>query len=306
MRHNYSRRTGIWLLLGYVVFFFFMNCSVFPVLAIFFGIAPEILSAPIFASIAAQMAHHSIWCTLAPFRCEVRFLTGVVALIVLYGGFAISVSLAVFRGRAGFGDVGLALLSTFLLLPLLLLAAQTPLWIMRIWFRWRIVHQDEDPSVAPQSLRIGGLMIATAVIAIALAAVRFSQSLNQPLGDPDIILAAIAASLTMTATAVFVLPAVIATLRVRRWLVAAGLVLFLDLALVLGSMVLLARLPGTYFDRIDLLRVSATTIVTFVAIAAPMLFARKLGYRLHWGRDIVGGDRESGQPAGCVDFNSGS
>ncbi|MCU0870976.1 MAG: hypothetical protein MUE50_01390, partial [Pirellulaceae bacterium] len=68
------------------------------------------------------------------------------------------------------------LAAPLLCLPLFLLAAQTPLWIMRMGFRWRIVHRDDAASGQFEPLRIGGLLLATAVMGMALAACGWSAA----------------------------------------------------------------------------------------------------------------------------------
>jgi len=231
------------------------------------------------------MALHAIWCTLAPLHWIKRFLVGAKTGFVLYGVLVAGYAFCAFHfDLTDVEDVASFFVIGLLCLPLLLLAAQTPLWIMRIWFRWRIAHRDDEPSTTFQSLRISDLMIAMAVIAAALAAAQISQSISAPSGNGSIVGLAVVALIVMAASGIIVLPLVVATLRARRMLMALGLVLSVDIAIVIGYvalMVILADVPVNWETFV----VIPTIIGSFfVSLTAPMLIARKFGYRLQWGR----------------------
>jgi hypothetical protein len=228
--------------------------------------------------IGGQAAVHGIWCVLAPLHWAKRFLAGATSAIVLFGGFLVPPFLADRIRHADVADLAAPLLC----LPLFLLAAQTPLWIVRIWFRWRIVHRDAAASDHFEPLRIGGLLLAMAVIAMALAAVRASQSLTAPSGDRSIAGLVVAALVIMVISAITVLPAVLAGLHARRLPLALGLAFAVDAAVVAGYVavvVALGRMNPGVFVQVPVLGGSF-----FLALTAPLLIARRLGYRLLWGR----------------------
>jgi hypothetical protein len=176
------------------------------------------------------------------------------------------------------------LAAPLLCLPLFLLAAQTPLWIMRMWFRWRIVHRDDAASGHFEPLRIGGLLIAMAVIGMALAAAQVSQSLAARSGDRSIAGLVVAALVIMVISALAVLPAVLACLRARRLPLALGLAFAVDAAIVLGYVALVVALGRGRMHWEVFVQVPVLAGGFFVSLTAPMLIARRLGYRLLWGR----------------------
>jgi hypothetical protein len=169
-----------------------------------------------------------------------------------------------------------------LCLPLFLLAAQTPLWIMRIWFRWHIAHRDDGPSISFQPLRIRDLMIATAVVAMALVAAQLSRAISAPSGNRSIVGLTVAALVVMAISAIAVLPPVLATLRARRLLIALGLVLSVNVAIIVGCVGLMVVFANVPMDWMMFVAMPTFTAGFFVSLTAPILIARKLGYRLLW------------------------
>lgn len=285
---------GVWLFLGCLAFFVVGN----GLASLFFagnGLASRLMSGPMrnrvlvltlylacMGMIGGQAAVHSIGCVFASLHWAKRFLAGATSAIVLFGGLLVPPFLA---GRIRHGYVA-DLAATLLCLPLFLLAAQTPLWIMRMWFRWRIVHRDDAESGHFEPLRIGGLLIAMTVIGIALTAVRASQSLTASSGNRSIAGLVVAALVVMVISAIIVLPAVLAGLYARRLPLALGLAFAADTAVVVGYVALVVafgRAPGPLNWEV-FVGVPAVAGGYFVALTVPMLIARRLGYRLLWGR----------------------
>jgi len=63
--------------------------------------------------------------------------------------------------------------------PLVSIAAQFPLWVARQWFGWRLVREQAEaahPSEPPLAIR--DLMLATLIVAVALALARLAPSLD--------------------------------------------------------------------------------------------------------------------------------
>ena len=237
-----SRNPAISLFLGCLAFFFAGNgltsllmSGELPNRAIAMTLYPACMG-----MIGGQAALHGIWCVFAPLHWAKRFLAGATSAIVLFGGFLVPPFLA---GRFRHADMA-DLAAPLLCLPLFLLAAQTPLWIMRMWFRWRIVHRDDATSARFEPLRIGGLLIAMAVIGMALAAAQASQSLTARSGDRSIAGLVVAALVIMVISATTVLPAVLAGLHARRLPLALGLAFAADAAVVVGYVALVVALGG--------------------------------------------------------------
>ncbi|MBC8868870.1 MAG: hypothetical protein H8E44_05605 [Planctomycetes bacterium] len=285
MFHRSPRSRAIWLFLGCIAFFAAANCLIFPLMLV--ADANQILGtffvAAWYSAIGAQMALHAIWCVFVPLHWIKRFLVGATSGLVLYG--ALAGAFALFFYHLGFmGDEDwLIFIIGLLCLPLLLLAAQAPLWIMRTWFRWRITHLGDDPSTSFQSLRIRDLMIATAVIAMALTAAQISQSIGASSGNNNIVGIAVAALIIMVTSGILVLPVVVATLHARRLLMALALVFSVDVAIVVACVTLMVILTDTPANWETYVAIPTITGGFFVNFTTPMLIARKLGYRLQWG-----------------------
>jgi hypothetical protein len=96
--------------------------------------------------IGGQIALHSIWCVFAPLHWAKRFFVGTTSAIVLFGGLMVPLFLA-----EGFDLVVVAdLAAPLLCLPLFLLAAQTPLWIMQMWFTGCCGAAIDPGQIAPR------------------------------------------------------------------------------------------------------------------------------------------------------------
>jgi hypothetical protein len=281
------RNPAISLFVGCLAFFFAGNglasllmSGEFPSRAIGMTLYPACMG-----MIGGQAAVHSIWCVFARLHWAKRLLAGATSAIMLFGG--LLAGSRFLGGRIRHGDVA-DLAAPLLCLPLFLLAAQTPLWIMRMWFRWRIAHRDDAASGHVEPLRIGGLLLAMALIAMALSAVRASQSLTAPSGNHNIAGLVVAALVVMVITAITVLPAVLAGLHARRVPLALGLVFAVDVTVVVGYVALRVALWGGRLDWDVFVQVLVQVPVLagsfFVALTAPLLIARRLGYRLLWGR----------------------
>mgnify|MGYP001076587510 CR=1 FL=1 len=273
-----SRNPAISLFLGCLAFFFAGNGLAS---LLMFGEIPMMMLYPAFMGmIGGQIALHSIWCVFAPLHWAKRFFVGTTSAILLYMGIFVP---SLVPDRIRHADVA-DLAAPLLCLPLFLLAAQTPLWIMRMWFRWRIVHRDDAASGQFEPLRIGGLLLATAVIGMALAAARLSQSIGSSSGNDSIVWLVVAALVIMVISGITVLPAILAGLYARRLPLALGLALAPDAAIVVVYVALAVTLGGGRFEWELFIVMPVFAGGYFVTLTAPMLIARRLGYRLLWGR----------------------
>jgi len=199
-----------------------------------------------------------------------------VSAILLFGGLLVPQLLV---GRIRHVDA-----APLLCLPLLLLAAQTPLWIMRIWFRWRIAHREDAACGRYEPIGIGGLLLAMAAVALALAAARLSRSIGSSRGDGSIGGLVVGALVIVAVSAATVLPAVLAGLRARRLFLAIGLAFAPGAAIVVGYVALGIMRGDVRLDGDVFIAILALTGGFSGALIVPMLIARRLGYRLLWGR----------------------
>jgi hypothetical protein len=122
-----------------------------------------ILVVMLFGAIGAQAGLHAIWCVFAPVACVRRAAAAIAAGLVWFAawalGYAASVSERMFRGLPSWDlfwrDYWETVAIGWLCLPLLALSIQAPLWLFRIWLRWRIVHRrDRTPASSVGVFRI--------------------------------------------------------------------------------------------------------------------------------------------------------
>jgi len=273
---------GVWLFFGCLAFFFVGNgvtallmSGLWPNRAIRLALYPACIG-----MIGGQAAIHGVWFVFARLPWPWRILAGAASAILLFGAY---LAPSVLPDKTVPGDIDY-LAATLLCLPLFLLAAQTPLWIMRIWFRWRIAHRDDAASGRYEPMGIGALLLAMAAVASALAAARLSRSIGSSRGDGSIGGLVVGALVIVAVSAATVLPAVLAGLRARRLLLALALAfaadvgvvaVYVTLAIILGS----GRLEWEVFVVVPVLVAGF-----FVTLTAPLLIARRIGYRLLWGR----------------------
>lgn len=279
------RSRAVLLFLACVAFFAVANFSIFPLMLL---VGPDrvfgmFFVAAWYSTIGGQIALHAIWCVLAPLHWIQRMLVGATSGLVLYGAF--TAGFALYALHHGFpGEELLFFLVGLLCLPLFLLAAQTPLWIMRIWFRWRIAHRNTGPTSVLQPLGIRDLMIATACVAMSLAAAQAARSISEPSGNRSIVGLTVAALIVIVISAITVLPPVLAALRARRLLMALGVVLLAEVAIIEGSATLMMILTDEPVGWETFVATIGIAVGFSVILTTPMLIARKLGYRLLWGR----------------------
>ena len=273
---------GAWLFFGCLAFFVAGNgvtallmSGPWPNRAIRLALYPACLG-----MIGGQVAIHGVWFVFARLPWPWRILAGAASAILLFGAF---LAPSFLPDNTVPGDIEY-LAATLLCLPLFLLAAQTPLWIMRIWFRWRIAHRDDAASGRYEPMGIGALLLAMAVIAGALTAARMSKSMTAWRGDDSIAGLVVAALVIMVISAITVLPAILAGLHARRLSQAIGLAFAADAAIVVGYVALGVTLGRGRLDWEAFIAMPALTGGFFVALTAPLLIARRLGYRLLWGR----------------------
>jgi hypothetical protein len=172
---------GVWLFFGCLAFFFVGNgvtallmSGLWPNRAIVLALYPARIG-----MIGGQVAIHGVWFVFARLPWPWRILAGAASAILLFGAY---LAPSVLPDKTVPGDID-HLAATLLCLPLFVLAAQTPLWIIRIWFRWRIAHRDDAASGRYEPMGIGALLLAIAVIAVALTAARMSKSMTAWRGD---------------------------------------------------------------------------------------------------------------------------
>jgi hypothetical protein len=134
---------------------------------------PVGLIAMAFGIFAGQLAVLSIWLVWSEIGFWRRLLVYWALLYALGACFVAGLAVS------GAGDVDEVARGVFCALPLVALAAQLPLWALRIYFGWQIRRSAESGLERQRALSIGDIFGGTVVAALSVAAVRFVT------GDPS-------------------------------------------------------------------------------------------------------------------------
>ncbi|NQU20404.1 MAG: hypothetical protein HQ567_03910 [Candidatus Nealsonbacteria bacterium] len=250
----------------------------------------------ILGAIGAQAGLHAIWCVLAPVGFAKRFAVGVGTGLFLFGAWAVGHAAYVYE-RAYYGpDYWETVLTALLCLPLLAIAVQLPLWMMRMWCGWRILYRASPFRHAGfEAFGIRDLLVATGMVAVALSAAQLGISRGDSPADvallPLVIGAGVAAGISLIVT----LPGVVATLRARRRWLALPVTLLLYMIVVFGFIAIITAIEGRSPPREAYYGMAGVGGSCFACLVGVMLMARGLGYRLLWGRRQPEG-RQSSSP----------
>jgi hypothetical protein len=209
-----------------------------------------------------------------------RLLWHWIVAAILYGVWVIGLALS------QPGQPGLSRLSKMigLSVPLMSIAAQMPLWIARQTLGWRLIYRERnDARATPLSIR--DLMLATVLVAVALALARLAPS---PDGKPIGMLWLIMFAAATTISAITLLPAgplLMRTPRLARGVLFASF--YAAFWIALPWLIVLVAWHRGYFapPPIAVLLGLSCMVLSFagtVILAAAA--ARARGYRLILGR----------------------
>jgi hypothetical protein len=268
---------------------------VFPVLAIaaagnFFVVAvvetaPR-AGLPIFfwaGAVGAQVGLQASWIALWAGKLWVRVLAASAVGIGLFAAFALGLT-TLARGMqppAAFFDF---IKTTLLCSPLISLAAQVPLWLVRIGFQWRIIRvnsQSEVPQESPLAIR--DIMAATGAVAFVFAAARYGKpsivSSEVEFFIPVLISGTIAVILSATTT----LPLVFAALKAKD--VVHGLMFTVAIHALIGVVMGIIGMAVFGFPDGEFLWFLFLSDFGFLGSQfAVLLLVRNQGYRIVSGR----------------------
>lgn len=190
--------------------------------------------------------------------------------------------------RNGFTRVRWNEISPFLGFPLLLLATQLPLWIFRVFGRWRIVSEFEPGSPPPQ-MSIAGILGAMTFIGAALALARVGMQFAAGRAQSEwwIVLGLTCAACAGICLAVLV-PVCALVLRFP-WKQGVLLTLLYLLAVaVLAAIIAYAVTEMRQSRPFDSLIAMPSVLLGFVmTLLLPLGLLRLARYRLQWGRSQV-------------------
>ena len=134
------------------------------------------LSGFVAGGVWAELAVLSVWAVFGPQSLVIRWPTVVLATAMLYGCLLIGIDAP--RGvMAEASRVAFAI-------PLVSLAMQSPMWILKLLVGVRIVGKfAENDKGGGHPLRIRDLLCGTAFIAVSLGLVRFAGGNERPMAD---------------------------------------------------------------------------------------------------------------------------
>ncbi len=243
---------------------------------------PEVFYFACSGLVGAQVALLAIWCVLAPISPSKRLVAAVTTGTLLLGAFGVGFLVRVDPGRfditAWFTEMLLALLC----LPLVLIAMQMPLWAARYWLHWRVAPFGDDcPKPGGHHFRVRDLLIATGVVAVAFSAVQLAAPLSMKSATflvSTVVIALVCAGISLIST----VPIVLVALGARRFAWVIPLLLLWGTAAIYGTIRAFVTFAavGPFMRGRDL---AAMASAYFVCLAACMLLARWLGWRLRWG-----------------------
>jgi hypothetical protein len=171
--------------------------------------------------------------------------------------------------------------------PLVSLAAQTPLWIARQWFGWRLVRVTGDGPLLPRepALSIRDLFLATLVVAASLALARLAPGFQR---DSERWIAwSIAFTIAATTSTVAMLPAAALLLRpahFRRSLIAGSLYAAAWIGLVWIAVAICLVLGLRIPPRVAFVGLSSLMFAFAATTILTAAIAHERGYRLAVGR----------------------
>ncbi|MBN2476072.1 MAG: hypothetical protein JXB62_15785 [Pirellulales bacterium] len=232
-------------------------CALLPIYALIDILGPAVLlhlpgadwavGALWYGTLFGQVAFLAIWAALGPFRVWVRWPLVLAVSFGLY--FCICFGAAVFSPYYEYEyTMVVGMVRTSLLIPVLFLTVQFPLWIRRTLGGWQIVPADQLQLHSATEARQFGLrhiLGLTAIFAVSLSLVRLSIAdwglSDRPVGqttDPQIWLAlAMYSAVACLYSAAWTLPAAwacfLASDRAKGSLVMMGIWLGVSLLLIM-------------------------------------------------------------------------
>jgi len=256
-------------------------------MAVFIGSADadaEFLVGPFAGLVIGEFAVPVVWGVLGPQRLVTRLAVSLGIVAWLLGTFFLGV-LTAEMPPPGPREVAVGVL----MLPMLFLAAQLPVWILRAVMGCRLVVGVEGQAQAPKDarqFRVADLLLTTAVVALCLGLAQWGIRLTgipMDAGRDAMILGTLAARCGVIAfcSAVVLLPGIWAVLIVGNK--ALGALVYVGLAVaawlvivVIGTIVsrgyvppevvvtlflFFAVLAGTVLGSLHILRISGLTLV---------------------------------------------
>jgi hypothetical protein len=183
------------------------------------------------------------------------------------------------------------IISTILLaIPLVSIAAQLPLWIVRHLFGWRLIRESSDTTRAVEPpLKICDLMLATLLVGAAFALARLVPPVARE--QERWAIWAIMFTVASGISTIAMLPAGPLLMRPRllqRALFYGGLYAALLVSILWGAVGVLYLYASAYLAPFFLYVWLSALMLAFAAtLILAAVAARAHGYRLVWGRRLL-------------------
>jgi hypothetical protein len=250
-----------------------------------------------FGFLCGQVAWVSIWSVLAPWNLSHRLVFCVIATMGLWASTTAPLwmpsSVLEWLGHPAQAELWPkaqmwprpSLWPPVGLWPLSILALQSPLWVARTWFGWRIVQpMSQHPSGDLQPLSIRDLLLATACLGAALGYFRFSIPQRDLRDLARVIVGIVVGGGSLAvASLLFALPAVAVIMREKRGYIAVILIAGVQAAIIALSFSVLCLVSGVPPTR-AVVAITSTAVLAFVTLDLPLFLAHGVGYRLQWRR----------------------
>jgi hypothetical protein len=239
-----------------------------------------------FGLIIVQFPLHAVWLVLSPVDIQIRLLGAFVAAGVWFTAWTCGmIALALLENF--YGDMLTEIIRpVFFSLPLIVLAVQTPLWLVRFLLNWRLVNWNRPSHASSQDrFHLRHIFVATAVSGLVIALARLGDTRGD---DEQYMLAVLTIAVICGGVSTCtLLPLLVATLRSRRVWVQVPLTILLQWFLVncVFAMLQYVAPTGTSGGVVFGLQVM---FLTYNCLLATVLYLLRLcGYRLAWGRGIA-------------------
>ena len=272
-----------WLILGGLPFVL-VNFAIVPLTS---WIQPDDAAAVLvymcFGVICAEGGLHTVGCVLFTHGLVRRLVLGIGVGLPLFAAWALGYAVDGWcRGRF-FWSFWRDVRGVLLYLPLLAIAIQLPLWVVKFWLGWRMQHHERNAGqTVAATFGIRDIFLATGVVALALTAARFATP-SEVRSQREFLTLIVAALAAAAASLVTVLPAVVATLRARRPWFALLILLLAYGAVLLAVFVVICVSRGQTLPFRESWGMAWMAAGFFLSLTGPLLVARGLGYRLVWG-----------------------
>ncbi len=242
-----------------------------------------------FGAISAAFALLAIFSVVWSLPLWLRLGLSIAVGFALYFCWLVGFMVASVEHGLSFDDEGRQAAATLLCLPIIFMAIQSPLWLVRHLCRWQVALQGPPipPPLSPLTIR--DILIGTGLIGLALAAAQFARQVaDEPSSHAEFgMVIGIGLACGFGISLASTIPVVIATLRARNpaWGMLA-IAHYTAIALAI-TFVVVGLVEGRVPQFWDVFGWSISIVTFMGAMATPLLLARGLGFRLRWGRESM-------------------